>query len=428
VKLHICKPMALLLTLSLLNACTGNKDSAVYSTVSASAILGSPSTPAEKAEEIAKKAEFLMTKQGFLQAADMVDLALKQDPTNFRAQLMKAMLGPVLEMKGMNVRVKPLFEKDKNLLELYKSEIEKDKAKPTSAFKDFLYDGKPDITTEEQLQASMDTFTEKLDELRVFLRNVKVPEIKMRANTALISDLNSRFAQACEIKETAEYEYELKCPPSADRYDVILNQADFAQWRDYIATQEIQFAVYGSYDMSGLFESVAVESSEDAPTMQKITDRLFQNPKFGKLRPNQKMARIKEFMMDYTSGLRSAMKDQTTLCPGGYPSPKNRPGKVYNTGICAPSYYFTPFVEKIELLTSGKVNRYAAGPMVTGQSVDILPMKVLEAPVADLRSYGALKFTKCGDLDSAGDAVFGGVFPNADANVVFNANRNACHE
>jgi hypothetical protein len=410
-----------------LSACTQYTPSgAIPSHISAAAVLSSEASPQDKAETLAKQAETLLTAQGFLQAAKVVEQALKEDPHNFRAGLVNALLGPALEMKGMMVRPRPLFEKNPALLSAFENDVKKNQARPASTLKDYVFDGKPDIFTEEQLQDTSDRFTQKLDDLRIFLRNAKTQEITVKANTFLVPNINERFAEACDIVETANFEFTLKCPPSEKRFDVTLNPADFAALRDFVATQEIQFAMYGSYDLSGAVEAAKQDANMDAESFaQALSNKIFENPHFGKLRPQTKIQKIKEFALDFVSGMRAAMLQQTQLCPKSYENPKNRPGMLFNEGICAGAY-LDPYMKDIEAKFSGNIYSYTSAPLAAGTEVKMYPMKLIATPVVDLRSLGKLTFDKCGNLIAAGDPTFGGTFPAGDANSFFAKNEGLC--
>lgn len=93
--------------LLLLAACSANERSTgVVTPVSASAILGGSGSQAEKAEDLANGAELLLSAEGFEQANEMADRALIQDPTNFRARLIHALLAPLVLQKGLIARLR----------------------------------------------------------------------------------------------------------------------------------------------------------------------------------------------------------------------------------------------------------------------------------------------------------------------------------
>lgn len=383
--------------------------------ISAGIVANSNLPPAQKAEELAKQAEQLLTAQGFLQALDVADLALKQDPQNFRAGLIKAYLGTVMEMKGIVVRLRPLAERNPKALENYKKTVAQiQNEEPESSLKKFLFDGQPDIKTETDLQLHLDRMSQALQNFREFLKANKTAEITVRANSALVPDLAERFVSACEIKETANLEYELICPPSESRYDITLNQADLAYLRDQASFLEIVISAYNAYDVTG---AIDVAASMNKSNPQKIKDRLFQNKKFGLIRNQQTLPKIKELALDYAAGLRWAMANQSTLCPRGYPDPQNRPGKLNNKGTCVNSY-FQPYIDSLESIMKGEVQTLESERNGKSHKTQMKPTVLLDQPISDLRSLNPTKIDRCAQILEVGDPTFGGVFPNGDANIV----------
>jgi hypothetical protein len=413
----------------LISACANDSHSGSdHILLSAAAIVNSNATPADKAEQLARQSEVLLTAQGFLQASTLVDLALQNDPNNLRAKFIKVMMGPVLAVKGMNIRVRPLAEKDPKVLKEYENDIEKTKAEmPDSSFKDFLFDGQPDIHDEAELQAQFDNIAQAFENIRVFVKSIKATtELTVKANTLLVPDLNQRYAMACEIKETKNLEYELICPPSENRYNVTLNQADFANLRDLAAAYEMSFALYNSYDLSGAIEVAKSKKSRKVPAQEFVND-LLKKSNFGHLRPTSKIQNMKEWGLDYVAGWQWIVDHQDTLCPRGQNSGKNRPGMWLNEGICYGSY-LQPYIDSLQTILTKENQDLESTKGGKTYATKFNPMRLFDNPVADLRALGPFTIDKCNQLVKIGEPTMAGVFPAGDANSVLPLRMEKCRK
>lgn len=420
--------LSVLILVGLLMSCSkpaGNYD---ISRISSSSILSdSTLSDSEKSEAIAKQAEVLLTSQGFKQASEVVNEALKLDPENLRAKLIRHLLNPLMAQKGILVRFYPLMRKNPKLLKEYQEYVNSvlDKV-PESSLKKFLLEGEEDVQTEEQFLAWLDAFSESLRQLSAFIKTIKDQEITIRANTNLIPDLMHRFALACEIITTASLEYELKCPPSSKKFDVTMDRADFEMIASFSAIYQANIYFYNSYDLSDAVKVSSVYLNDKRLSSEQKLEHFFRNSKFGKLRPQSKMKEIKPLLLELISALNWAVARQNTLCPKGNLDAKNRFGMLFNTGLCLPGFTVS-FLNSYESILKGepqeKILQKANG---TSYKTKINYTALIENPISDLRSLLPIKFDACGNVEKINDNTLGGTYPARDANIAIPMENSVC--
>ncbi len=411
-------------------ACSNNRDQnsgVEVSQVSVAAVMKSDLSNTKKAEELASQAEELFSAQGFEEASKVAKLALKQDPKNLKAGFFNAFLDVLMELKGLTMRTKPLATRTAQGKIDFEENIAELEAKGDTALSKFYLDGKPDIHTEAQFQKQMDQIALQLQKLSQFLKSTGNAELTIKANTVLVPDINKRFADACEIKESEELVFELVCPPSENRHLVTLNQADFSNLKDFTAATQIMMTMYTAYDISGVTDLAVAQEKNPEMTPEQNIKAMLKNPNFAKLRAQSQLKNIKTWGLDMTSGLRWAMENQATLCKSGTPSGTNRPGMFANQGICLDAA-LNPYITNIEDILNGKPqdieNKSDDGTETYASKVT--PMNFLNNPLSDLRKLGPFKYNKCGFVVAIEDQSAGGIYPAKDANKILALNAKPC--
>jgi hypothetical protein len=397
------------------------------SQISFASIANADLPPKEKAEELAKAAEQLLSAEGLIQANEFAVLALKEDPENLRAQFVKVLSNLYLTERGIYARIKPLAEKHPEMIAAYNKSIEdlKEAEVKTPGLTKFLFDGQPNIHTEADLQDYFDTTIQAIIDLRQFAIDHHDAEITIKNNGHLFKNLSTRFASACEIKTTAENEYELDCPPNATRFYVTINPADFELIKMGTNWLILTFSIYNAYDLTGTVDVMKnFPSFEREKKAQEVYDALLKSEKVGTLRANSRLKQIKGLGQDIVLTFQWAMANQTSLCPYGRDSKRNRTGTANPEGFCMGAGY-QPFIKIISDIFSGTaINRTAArnGESYTAQ---VNWMGLFDNPISDLRKLGPWKYEGC-SVRQVGDPTLGGIFPNGDANKLLALEPGSC--
>ncbi len=380
-------------------------------------------TTPQRAEELAKIAEQLLTAQGFIYAVDLANQALLIDPKNLRAQFIKAILGPLVAQKGILARIAPLAAQDPVLKSKYEKMLaEIEGTQPNSSIKTHLMGGSPDIKDEADIQKYFDEIIDSFDKLRSFAKSHKNDELTLMVPDAFYHSMYTRWSSACIVELTGRWQYELKCPSQVSLMELSFNQADFEGLQQLAAGFEVYFIFHNSYDLTGLIE-VARKHRKDTvlPPADVLWSEMLLNSKFATLRQTNGFTRIKDIGSDALDGMSWVLKNQTKLCPLGKEDPRNRLNALLNMGICIDQESLPQKIEDLK-----KARAVMAGGTIDLHfwdnsgiySTQLRPAAWLNNPISDFRLMMPMHFGTCHNLLSISETTFGGLLPNGDANKI----------
>ena len=412
-----------------LAACSPAADTTEKFQISASSVVDDPTlTPAQKADALSLQAETLLSAYGLQESYDMADSALKQDSTNFRAGFIKAIVTPALLQMGIFSRGHGLASKNAKTLSDYNNYVALQKNKlPESALKDFLFKQATEFKSEAEVQDHLDLLADSLVQLIEYLKAHRYEELSMKANPIISPDIAKNYAAACRITTTSALEYQLVCPPKEAFSTIKLNRADFEAIRNLASAGIIYIAAWTSYDLSGLTDGLKEKSkmTEDSFDPESFINRLFTNSSFGLLRSKALLGKLKPIALDLSMGIQSVRGQQYSLCPQGTDAAINRPGYLFNAGLCINSATYASYDSTVMILIGYK-NSLTVQKNGTAQGFGIDYASTLYRPMQDLRKLGPLKFDKCHQLESMGDSTAGGFFINGDTNLFLKAQNADC--
>lgn len=416
---HVRNVFVLAPVLAALVACTPSKDHQKSGFIGAAGIVADKNlSPAQKSERLARSAEQLLTLQGFAYADDVADLALEQDPSNLRAQFVKALMGPVMAQQGLLGRLKTLADQDDEAQVSYGKMMDSlEQETVNTTLKTFLLEGGSAIRDEADVQKYFDDVADGFKGLREFAKTHKSAELTIMASDAMLGGLQQRYEEACEVQPTESGDYQTNCPSLPGLLEVTLNRADFEAIQHIAAAYELYFSMFNSYDISGAIRVAQAHKGEEVSGDAILKD-LLQNPRFGTLREGNGLQRVKGMGLDAIHGIRWIMANQNSLCANGYSHPRNRIGFLFNKGLCASrdnAAETARNLRTVESVLNGAVLRYD----VSGAySTSWKPSVLLETPIADVRSVLPTKVDPCGNAIEIADGTLGGSFPKGDFNHV----------
>jgi hypothetical protein len=410
----------------------GSAKSSLAGSINAAAIISDKSAPPPvKAQRLADASEQLLSVQGFDYANEVADLALEQDPSNVKAQFVKAILGPIMAQKGIVARVAPLAALDPNGQDQYTEALAQIDAKPNSTLKTFALDGQPDIKNEADVQAHLDAVSNAFGAIRRFAKDNKAASITMNGTDILFQALYQRHLGLCTVTYKETYNYTYSCPSEVAMLQTTIDRGDLEVIQQYAAGMELYLSLYNSYNLTGAITVGQAEATKKGQVLnpKDLMDQLLATPNFGTLRANSGFVKIKSLGADAITGLRWVMANQAKLCPMGSENPRNRIGALVNTGLCVESSKQTQVnngIRKVEAAMNGAVfpitMQTSAGPTQT----TIKPSAILDTPIANLRSLGPVSFSACGKVASLGDGSLGGLFPQKDLNTYLQQDSQKC--
>lgn len=403
-------------------------------TLDVASIRGSATlTSAEKAEKLALISEQLFSLTNFMHAVDLADMALGLDPNNARAQFYKKAAGPLMALRGLAVRVKPLMDEEQ--LIRWNAQIDNF---PDSALKSFLLDGQEDMGSEKGIHQFVDSYIEAMNDMRVLAKSYSGPTLTLNANDWSWAGFISRKTQECLAMTNPQGEYTgFECPLK-QAGQIKLNAADMKGIQQMYAAFQFYFTIINAYDMTGMM-ALSKASEEKPMSSKEAWAFLGQFKDFGTYRASSQLQLVKEMGLDAVSAYRWAMSIQKQLCPEGVESLKNRPGYLFNTGLCvekkSDSEETLALVEAI--LNGGLMPAtYESANGNFEYKTEVRPMSFFTNPIRDLKTLKP-QFKTCVEktegttgsvsyrtesvrevVIQVSDATMGGLFPNADFNYI----------
>jgi hypothetical protein len=377
-------------------------------------------TSSQKAEELAKASEQLMTFQGFAYADDVAHLALQLDSSNVRAQFVKAMLGPIMVNEGLAQRVKPLAAQDPESLEGYNKSMDNlDQKTPNSTYKSFLKNGAEDIRDEKDVQKHLDALADSFKALRDFAKNNKNAELTVMTTDSMFKAMQQRYGSACQIVQTEPGLYKAVNCPDQTALEVKLNRADFEALQMGAAGMELYVSLANSYKLTGTLEKALSLKGQNEIDAKAVIESMLENKEFATLRAGNGFVRMLEMGHEAVTGLRWIAQNQKTLCSMGKSNPKNRIGMLFNEGLCdqrTEAESLKGLAEAEEGL-NGKASQ-ATAMNKYGQiyKFNTRAVALTNSPIKDLRSILPTSFDKCGNALTVADPSLSGLITTQDAN------------
>jgi hypothetical protein len=397
-----------------LSACSSkdNKVADYSSKFSVASIMNNPNLSAEdKAEELSKGAQLLVTPTTFMYASSVADAALSLNAKNPRARFIKGLLGPAMEMKGIVHRIVPLVNAHPQFQRGF-TRLVRDIRKADPAVQSFLFNGPFDIRTEGDVQEFIARVTVRYDEFRRTLGDLKDTEFTITANVdAFSSHSVSEASSRCQVSRPVEGVYDLSQCPSSKYVSRKLNRADFEILKQQVAGAQVYATILNGYDLSGVL--TASESKEQDP--KKALETLLQTPAFGHLRKTSGFGVMPDIAKDAVLGARWAIETQSELCPNGsQQGAPVRPGYLFESGLCIEQQdRVVQVMAMVESVAQGNTIQLETARHM---KINVAPMKFFSAPIEDLRTQLPVRTNQCGRVTGIGSGTLGEVFPTADLN------------
>lgn len=408
-----------LVAAAMLSACGGPRARTTGTVIDTDSIQNAKIAAKDKSERLALAGEQLVP-AAFFYADSVFDEALAVDPSNTRAIFYKTLLKPMMTLKGIANRIRPLAIKEGKLAK-YEEELAK---VPESGVRKFLLDGPQDIQDEVSAQKFLTEVRESYDAIRKYARANKGLQLAVNLPEIYIGGAVKDKMQKCEAEKIETGKFEIPCDISKVM-KVQVGQAEMEALQQGAAAMQLFGIFYTSYSAEGLL--ALVKASEANPPKNAAENvALIKSVKgLGLLNSNNGLAAVPEMGLDLIAGARWVLANQKTLCPQGKESTKNRPGFIFSNGICPDTSKkmedgktSDEILAMAEQILRGPVQNHVVktngGTVVT--TVDATAPFI--RPVVDLKSQLPTTFNECGKATSVPDKTLGGVFPRGDGQAV----------
>lgn len=375
-----------------------------------------------KAEKVMATAEKLITPIGFMYANKIINQALELDPTNQKALLYKGLISPAMEIRGIFKRIQPMIEKmpleKRKKFDRYISSF------APGGLRQFLFDGTPDIDSEEKVQALLMKIYQSYENFRIFLKNNKGLFLRLELNFS-----ERGIERECSVSEVREGVYKFgKCSLIRSESRNI-NRTEIEVLQHAVAGVQIYIMLSTAYNLNQGLGFLNHVNSDPQLSERDFFDYFSKIQKLGELKADHHLAEFKSLGSDAYSGARWAYRMQSEICKEGKHTELNREGYLFNQGVClGPNLKDgTPIeslFEMIELALMGTPQNYAfkrtageyANPVA---KASFNPFEIFNNPVKDLKSLFPQQYDQCGRVLEILDPSAGGLFPDGDFHSVY---------
>ena len=365
------------------------------------------SSNGDKAEALSILAARLLTPTTFMHAFDVSGQALTLDSTNRRALLIHATLAPQMALKGLLSRIQPLA----NQSPAAKQHVDEARAKVrqfnNADIEKFALDGPADIWSVRDGQELVAQYTAELDHLRTTLSGLRDQPFSLKLNLGSLQ--RSSDGKICEIKKAGDT-YDFSGCDESKTVERSINNIDLELFKQDVAGLQVFLATANAYDVTGVFNLAGKKmSSRDA------YKAILQDPSTGILRQTNGLGVIPALAKDAVVGARMAMKLQNEYCPKGHSTSQNRPGALFENGLC-----IQRSANQLEAFLKLADTALAGGtiliPVKGSPGLQASPLRLFTTPVQNVRDEAA-QFNSCDQLVSFGDGSLQGAFPDRNFNL-----------
>ncbi|RYZ85996.1 MAG: hypothetical protein EOP04_14765, partial [Proteobacteria bacterium] len=243
--------------------------------------------PVVDAAGLADAAEQLIGPHSFMLADKVFDAALEKDANNMKAQFYKALLKRMMVFKGIATRVRPVVKTNGDIAKLDKSV----KDFPESALKDFLLQGKEDLTKPSSVITILAEYKNAVNDFRKFTKLHNDLELTLNLNPMLFQHhIAEQANDACTVNANADQSVTVSCDYSKAAQKKI-NSADMVVLSQMAAGEVLYLSMYTAYDVDALAE-LASDKSMEGKSAQQILERLKAMPQVATLRKDQTLSTI----------------------------------------------------------------------------------------------------------------------------------------
>lgn len=372
-----------------------------------------------EADALADAGEQLVGPYTFMLADKVFDSALAADPNNKKAQFYKAFLKRLMVFKGIATRIRPITRQEGNIKELNRLTAEV----PNAPLKTFLLDGKEDLKSIRDVMSFIGEYKRALNDFRKFTKANLTLELTLNLNPHVFQqEISKQMSENCEVVQNPDQSYQVKCDYLTAAQKKI-NSADMLALSQSTSGELLMWSLYTAYDVTNLVR-LSNDMSYQAKSPEQQLEVLKNLPSLARLRKDQTLSLIPEMGADFSAAMKWALQYQKNLCPhGAETSKRNRPGHLFNEGLCVEDMNETQKTLAIlDQVLTGPISQPITkeNGEVAGE-IRVDAMAFLKNPPKDLKLLLPSAVNEKGDVTEFGsDKTLGGLLPDGDADRLTN--------
>lgn len=345
--------------------------------------------------------------------------ALQLNPENDRAQFWKEILKPLLEMKGLVARVRPLYLKQPRGAERYAALLKGIDGDSSPEYRKFVTEGPNDIDTDEKFRELMDRSIVSLDSLRSFLKAHKDHTFKLRTSMHFVAGAGAKFEDGNRCAALKIMGSKFQGCPASGILSFKLNRADLEALQYMVTAEMMQLSVLFAYNLN----PITVFDGGKSVTPKLFIERLTKGFPGGLMERNR-LSLANSVVPDWISAQKYFMQNQTEVCKNGQYNEENRPGFLISSGFC-----FSTLPEEDGPKTLAMLESMMLGQPVKvdlkflERPVSVYPMKFFNAPPTNILPLLPTEFDANGESAMFDNAAYATFFAEGSMSDVLRADR-----
>ena len=354
---------------------------------------------ADSSEILADEGEALLLPETLDRAREKFRLSVEKNAENARALFWLSLSDLFLEMKGIVLRVKPVYLRLPDGEKRYEAFAQRFSSQASSGpGRIFFQRTQTSIQTGHELNEWMDRVRLRLINLRTTIRKIRDIEITISLPRGLIANTNFEGREGCGLLSFGPVRFR----PGEDLCfeggsgSIGINRADYDVIASALAVNQIMLELWTAYSMNPeallLSFDDHIESREAA---ERFVKNLFTRGHDGRLTRPEPLTGIKELAADTVLALRHELENQRELCPLGYTHPDNRKGYLVAVGRCLPvagsrNYQYRQ-IEAFEAFVNGQ-------PVDFGEGKRVNFTRLFKNAPKNIKEIMPFEFDECGNL------------------------------
>lgn len=290
-------------------------------------------------EELSAAAEQLVSYYSFHMADSLFDRALKEDPSNKKAQFYKDVLRPFMTMEGVLARSKITVTTDQGEVKRPENQM------PNSPLKDFLMStSKPDITKDVEAQTLLVELRDAFIQSSRSLKKKLDWELTLNINPLIIDMAQSdyEYVESCSESVFTDSEgvehKEYYCGGTTvkkefdnNKYERKIGTADILAFQQYYAGMALYLIPFTTWSIEGYSDLLEATQGKELSYEESIK-LINEKQNLLKLRKDNALSFLPELGSSATAAVKWAIKYQDRLCPNGVA--QDRKGYLFPVGLC----------------------------------------------------------------------------------------------
>lgn len=318
---------------------------------------------AAMSEVLTDEAEEKLTFTTLHELKPQFEEAVKLSKGNVRAKFWIEIMNPMLKMRGILNRIRPLYLQQEHGMERYQILVHGLEQSSSSDYRRFLTEsdnsGGPDsreITSDKEFRLWMDEVIVSLNQLRLFLKENKDRTIQLRVPQKwMFGDSSPEKNLEKKDGRCGAFSFMFTKVAACSASGMVsfkVNRADLEGIQYIVSAQMFQLSLLYAFNLNPIvmFDGFSNRSTKAVVLMlTKGYD--------GSLLHRNRLSIGKDLLPEWLAAQKYFLSSQAELCRTGEYSSRNRPGYLFSTGYCLDSKkseHDRKSIAIIETLIAGK--------------------------------------------------------------------------